>query len=49
VTAVVVAAEGSTPDETALRSHAKGHLAGYKVPKEIVVIDELPKTSTGKT
>src|SRR5581483_5200963 len=49
VTAVVVATDGGTPDETGLRAYAKEHLAGYKVPKEIVVVDELPKTSTGKT
>ena len=35
----------ATPDE--LRAHVREHLAGYKVPDE-VVIEELPKTSTGK-
>ena len=26
----------------------KQHLDGYKVPKSVIVVDELPKTSTGK-
>ena len=48
VTAVVVAAPEHTLDEAELRVYAKEHLAGYKVPKRVVVVDELPKTSTGK-
>lgn len=47
VTAVVVAA-GEPPTEDELRAHAKQHLAGYKVPKKVVVLSELPRTSTGK-
>lgn len=35
-----------SPDE--LISHAKKSLAGYKVPKEVYIVDDLPKTSTGK-
>ncbi len=29
-------------------AHAKEHLAGFQVPKSVVVVDELPKTATGK-
>ena len=29
-------------------SHCKEHLTGYKVPKEVVFRDELPKTNVGK-
>ncbi len=29
-------------------THASAHLAGYKRPKQWVVVDELPRTSTGK-
>jgi long-chain acyl-CoA synthetase len=32
----------------AVRAHAEGHLAPYKRPKEYVILDELPRTSTGK-
>ena len=35
-------------DEAALRKHLRGKLANYKVPKQIHVIDELPKNATGK-
>jgi acyl-CoA synthetase (AMP-forming)/AMP-acid ligase II len=35
-----------TPD--LLMEHVKDQLANYKVPREITVLDELPRTSTGK-
>ncbi|KQV69439.1 acyl-CoA synthetase [Nocardioides sp. Root122] len=31
-----------------LREHVKAHLARYKVPREIVFLDELPRNATGK-
>lgn len=31
-----------------ISSHCREHLTGYKCPKEIVFIDELPKSSVGK-
>jgi len=34
------------PDE--LRAHVKSQLANYKVPREIVLHDELPRNETGK-
>jgi malonyl-CoA/methylmalonyl-CoA synthetase len=37
-----------TPSAETLRDFAKGRLAPYKVPKEILVIDELPRNSMGK-
>jgi acyl-CoA synthetase (AMP-forming)/AMP-acid ligase II len=35
-------------DEDALKGHVKQNLASYKVPREIVVMDELPRNATGK-
>ena len=35
-----------TPDE--LVAHCKERMAAYKYPRQVVVIDELPKTVTGK-
>ena len=32
----------------ACAAHAVGHLAGYKRPKQYEVVDELPRTATGK-
>jgi fatty-acyl-CoA synthase len=36
------------PDPAALREFALQRLARFKVPKQIIVVDELPKTGTGK-
>ena len=47
----VVVADGSVPEddlEQAVIAYAKQHLAGFQVPKEIRVVEELPKTATGK-
>ncbi|HEY7076965.1 MAG TPA: AMP-binding protein [Solirubrobacteraceae bacterium] len=46
--AVVVARDGASPGEDALKAYVKENLAGYKVPREIEFRDELPRTSTGK-
>ncbi len=44
---VVLRREGSASEED-LKAHVKNSLAGYKVPREIVFLDELPRTATGK-
>ena len=33
---------------TALQAFVKGRLAPHKYPREVVFLDELPKTATGK-
>ena len=43
-----VHAPGAHVDEAELLRRVRERLAGYKVPKAIVTVDELPKTSTGK-
>ena len=48
ITAVVVARPGQTIDPAALIAGLRQRLDGYKVPKAVIVVDELPKTSTGK-
>ena len=35
-------------DEAALIEATKRQLAPFKAPKSVIVVDELPKTSTGK-
>lgn len=35
-------------DDDAVRAHLDGRLARYKIPKRIVVVDELPRTASGK-
>jgi fatty-acyl-CoA synthase len=36
------------PSEDDLKSWVKENLARYKVPREIVFLDELPRNATGK-
>ena len=36
----------ATPDE--LKQHVREHLANFKVPRAITVLDELPRGTTGK-
>ena len=50
VAAVVsVASNGhQAPDEAELVTHAKSHLAGYKCPKRVVVVDEVRRGPNGK-
>ncbi len=48
VTAVVVLRPGAEVDGDQLRSHCASVLAGYKVPKRIEFVGELPRTASGK-
>jgi acyl-CoA synthetase (AMP-forming)/AMP-acid ligase II len=34
--------------KTDLKKHVKAHLAGYKVPRRVFVLDDLPRNDTGK-
>ena len=31
-----------------VRAHLDGKIARYKIPKNVVIIDELPRTASGK-
>jgi acyl-CoA synthetase (AMP-forming)/AMP-acid ligase II len=46
--AFVVKEEGKDVSEEDLRGYVKQNLARYKVPREIVFVDELPRNATGK-
>jgi acyl-CoA synthetase (AMP-forming)/AMP-acid ligase II len=48
ITAVVVPKPGESIDAGQLIKGLRERLDGYKVPKSVIVVDELPKTSTGK-
>ncbi len=48
VHAVIVKRPGSDLSEAAILAHARDLLAGYKVPRSIAWMDELPKTGSGK-
>jgi acyl-CoA synthetase (AMP-forming)/AMP-acid ligase II len=46
--AVVVTAKGKKLSETDVKEHVKKNLAGYKVPRDVEFIKELPRNATGK-
>jgi len=44
----VLADDDAAVDGAAVTAHCAGHAPPYMVPKQVVVMDELPMTSTGK-
>ena len=46
--AFVVLEPGSSATTDTLKEHVRENLANYKVPREVSVLDELPRGSTGK-
>ncbi|WP_203567213.1 long-chain-fatty-acid--CoA ligase [Aestuariimicrobium ganziense] len=48
VVAAVVLREGVELDEAALREFCRGGLARYKVPRQVVAVESLPKSMLGK-
>lgn len=48
VAAAVVAIKGETVDEGDLRDFVAERLAHFKVPRKVVVLEEIPKGATGK-
>jgi acyl-CoA synthetase (AMP-forming)/AMP-acid ligase II len=48
VVCYVVPRPGTGLTETAVFEHCKAHLAPAKVPKQVVIVAELPKSDRGK-
>ena len=48
VGAAIVLREGAEADEKDIRAFAAERLADFKVPRRIVILDEIPKGATGK-
>jgi fatty-acyl-CoA synthase len=46
--AFVVKADGASVDEDAIKTYVRDHLARYKVPREVIFLEELPRNPTGK-
>jgi acyl-CoA synthetase (AMP-forming)/AMP-acid ligase II len=46
--AVVSLQPGAALSEAQLQDHVRTHLARYKVPREVVFVDQLPRNTTGK-
>lgn len=49
VVAVVAPRPGHDVTLDALRAHCRARLAGYKLPRDLVVVDEVRRSPTGKT
>jgi len=48
IVAFVIPADGSEAGETSLREFCRDKLAGYKVPRRVILRDDLPRGPTGK-
>jgi acyl-CoA synthetase (AMP-forming)/AMP-acid ligase II len=48
VVAVVQAVPGQAPSADAVISHCRAHLAGYKTPREVMVVASIGRGPTGK-
>ncbi|UUZ61810.1 hypothetical protein LP418_25775 [Nocardioides sp. B-3] len=48
VSAVVRAREGTAPTLEGLREFLRGQLSGYKLPRSVSFVDEIPRSATGK-
>jgi long-chain acyl-CoA synthetase len=48
VVVAVVPAAGATIDPERVRAYARERLTGYKVPRRVVIVDDLPRSQIGK-
>ncbi|MGH3531637.1 MAG: long-chain-fatty-acid--CoA ligase FadD2 [Mycobacterium sp.] len=46
--AFVVKKQDASVDEDTIKHYVRDHLARYKVPREVIFLDELPRNPTGK-
>ena len=46
--AFVVPAQNATLDPQEIKDYVKANLARYKVPRDVIVVDAIPRNSTGK-
>jgi 3-oxocholest-4-en-26-oate---CoA ligase len=48
VVAVVQGRDGARPSLDELDEHARTHIAGYKAPRDVVYVDEVVRSPSGK-
>ena len=48
VVAVIVLENKSIIDPLTIIDHLKSQISGFKVPKEVIFLDELPRNAMGK-
>jgi acyl-CoA synthetase (AMP-forming)/AMP-acid ligase II len=46
--AVIVPSPGKSLTEDEIISHCRGRIGGYKIPRRMAFVDELPKSTMGK-
>lgn len=46
--AYIVLAEGHSFDKKAVREYLQSNIAAYKIPRDFIIVDALPKNQTGK-
>ena len=46
--AVIVPAPGANPTEVEIIAHCRERIGGYKIPRRMAFIDEMPKSAMGK-
>jgi acyl-CoA synthetase (AMP-forming)/AMP-acid ligase II len=46
--AIVVLADGAALDLSEVADHCRGRLAAFKVPKQLIIRDSLPRNPSGK-
>jgi fatty-acyl-CoA synthase len=46
--AVLTVRDGYSLDAADIRSHLENRIAKYKIPKRVEIVDELPRTASGK-
>ena len=49
VAAVVAPREGAAVTLDDVQAHCRLHLAGYKIPRQLVLVDEIVRSPAGKT
>jgi acyl-CoA synthetase (AMP-forming)/AMP-acid ligase II len=48
IKAIVVARQGESIDEAEVIQWCHGRIAKFKIPKKVVITEEIPRTPTGK-
>ncbi len=48
VVALIMSADAHKPSQDEIINHCRQYIAGYKVPKEVRLVDAFPMTATGK-
>lgn len=48
VTAVVLPRDGEKVDLESVQHHARRHIAGYKLPRKLVIVDRMERSPSGK-